>query len=292
MASISGARLRACLNLESAASSRPRTAILWLGTDNGLVRFNGTTFTAFTVETGSLRDNEVWAIQEDDEGGLWIGTYGGGLTLYKQGQFRTFTTADGVPDDVKMLDKDREGNIWIATANGAARYSHGVFTQFTTRDGLTDNSVTAICANSSQGVLVASGATLHRLVDGKFQSVNGLVEKGDGQISHLLSASDGSVWLGFPGLVKRWKDGAVTAYRWPHNLSPRINQLHEDRHGTLWVAMEEGVSRLRNGQFEAVPLGDGETNLGSCTVSTRIEREISGSDSNRTDSGDCGPGNS
>src|SRR5450432_1876947 len=68
---------------------------LWLGTDNGLVRFNGTTFTAFTVETGSLRDNEVWAIQEDDEGGLWIGTYGGGLTLLKEGRFRTFTTEIG-----------------------------------------------------------------------------------------------------------------------------------------------------------------------------------------------------
>lgn len=236
---------------------------LWLGTDNGLVRFNGATFTAFTVETGSLRDNEVWAIKEDDEGGLWIGTYGGGLALYKQGQFRTFTTADGVPDDViTKLDKDREGNIWISTANGAARYSHGVFTQFTTRDGLTDNSVSAICANSSQGVLVATGVTLHRLVDGKFEKVSGLVEKADGQINHLLSARDGSVWLGFHGRVKRWKDGGVTTYGWRHNLSPRINQLHEDPRGTLWVAMEQGVGRLRDGQFETVPLGEGETNLG------------------------------
>lgn len=58
-----------------------RDGYLWLGTDNGLVRFNGAGFTAFTVETGSLQDNEVWALQEDDEGGLWIGTYGGGLTL-------------------------------------------------------------------------------------------------------------------------------------------------------------------------------------------------------------------
>ena len=43
---------------------------LWLGTDSGLVRFNGASFTAFTVETGSLRDNEVWALKDDDEGGL------------------------------------------------------------------------------------------------------------------------------------------------------------------------------------------------------------------------------
>jgi signal transduction histidine kinase/ligand-binding sensor domain-containing protein len=240
-----------------------RDGYLWLGTDNGLVRFNGATFTAFTVETGSLRDNEVWAIQEDDEGGLWIGTYGGGLTFYKDGLFKTFTTADGLPDDViRKLDKDREGNIWLTTSNGAARFSHGVFTLFTMRDGLTSNSVSAICANSSQGVLVATGATLHRLVDGKFQVVNGLVGKDDGQISHLLSAGDGSVWLGFHGQVKRWRDGTVSTYAWHHNLSPGINQLREDLQGNLWIATEHGVSRLRDGQFEAVPLGEGEAKLG------------------------------
>jgi ligand-binding sensor domain-containing protein/two-component sensor histidine kinase len=234
---------------------------LWLGTDNGLVRFNGASFTAFTVETGSLRDNEVWAIQEDDEGGLWIGTYGGGLTLFKEGRFRTFTTADGLPDDVvTRLDKDREGNIWLITRNGAGRYSQGIFTRFTTRDGLADDLVTAICADSSQGVLLASGGTLQRLVDGKFLSINGVVEKREGQINNLLSGSDGSVWLGFHGLVKRLKDGVVSTYTWPHNSTPRINQLHEDPQGTLWVAMEQGVSRLRDGKFEAVPLG--ETNVG------------------------------
>ncbi len=240
-----------------------RDGYLWLGTDNGLVRFNGATFTAFTVETGSLGDNEVWGLQEDDDGGLWISTYGGGVTLYKEGRFKTFTIADGLPDDViRKLDKDREGNIWLTSVNGAARYSNGVFTHFTVRDGLTDNSITAICANSSMGVLLAAGGTLHRLVNGKFIAVNGVVEKIDGQLDHLLRGGDGSLWLGFYGKVKQWKDGRVSTYRWPDNLSPRISQLHEDRQGTLWVATEQGVSRLRDGEFETVRLGESKTNPG------------------------------
>jgi ligand-binding sensor domain-containing protein len=175
-----------------------RDGYLWLGTDSGLVRFNGTSFTAFTIETGSLKDNEVSALLEDDDGGLWIGAYGGGLTLLKQGRFRTFTTSDGLPDDVvKKLAKDQAGNIWMATPHGACRYSHGIFTKFTTSEGLSDNFVTSICADSSRGVFVSTVGGLHRFTNEKFELVKGIAEEGDGRIDHLLSGRDGSLWIGF-----------------------------------------------------------------------------------------------
>jgi len=239
-----------------------RDAYLWLGTDNGLVRFNGTSFTAFTVETGSLRDNEVWAIQEDNEGGLWIGTYGGGVTLYKNGSFKTFTTADGIPDDVVTeLSKDSDGSIWLGTARGAARYSNGTFTQFTTADGLTENLVTALCANSPEGVLVATGRTLQRLVDGKFVAVPGIVEPGDGQLDHMIKSRDGSLWLGFRNaVIKKWTRGSIKT--WHKNLTQRISQLYEDSDGILWVALREGVAKLEGENFETVPLGEEEINAG------------------------------
>ncbi|HKE58408.1 MAG TPA: two-component regulator propeller domain-containing protein [Pyrinomonadaceae bacterium] len=240
-----------------------RDAYLWLGTDYGLVRFNGTSFTAFTVETGSLRDNEVWAIQEDDEGGLWVGTYGGGLTLLKGGVFKTFTTADGLPDDVVTeLSKDREGNIWLGTPRGAARYSHGVFTQFTTADGLAENSITAICADAA-GVWLATSSNLHRFINGKISVIKGVIETSDGQLDHLAKSRDGSIWLGFRNaVIKKWKDGHLTTFTTRENPTQRINQLYEDSEGTLWVALRDGVARLRDAKFEPVSLGDGNTGLG------------------------------
>jgi ligand-binding sensor domain-containing protein len=110
-----------------------RDGYIWLGTDNGVVRFNGANFTAFTVETGSLKDNEVWALQEDNENALWIGTYGGGLTRLKNG---AFTTADGLPDDViTQIDKDLAGNLWISTRGALVKYERGHFTTFTRPEG-------------------------------------------------------------------------------------------------------------------------------------------------------------
>jgi signal transduction histidine kinase/ligand-binding sensor domain-containing protein len=246
--------------------AQTRDGYLWLATDNGVVRFNGASFTAFIVEPGGPRDNEVWALQEDDEGGLWIGSYGG-LTLLKGGRFTTFTRANGLPDDVvTMLDKDREGNIWIATPAGAARYSRGSFTKFTTEGGLPNNDVTALCADSPFGVLIATRTKLSRFANGKFQTVDGLVAEGDGQIEHLLCGRDGSLWIAFHNaVIKRWKDGALATYTRHHNLTPHIYGLHEDSQGVLWVALQQGLYQLKSGKFEPVPLGAKGAGLGVIT---------------------------
>ena len=60
---------------EGFAQSRVRAIVqtrdgyIRLGTDGGLVRFNVDSFTTFTTQTGALKNNEVWALQEDGAGG-------------------------------------------------------------------------------------------------------------------------------------------------------------------------------------------------------------------------------
>ena len=247
---------------------------IWLGADGGAVRFNGASFTAFTVETGSLKDNEVWALREDDEHALWIGTFGGGLTRLKDGRFHTFTTADGLPDDVvTRIEKDSSGDLWIATASGFARYSHGRFIRVEAPAGSTGATRETMCAHSPRGVFAATASEVFHLSGGRWEPLGGLVRPGDGSIDKLTCAADGSFWIGFSGgAIKNWKNGRIDSFT-PQPGSPtQVTLLYEDPAGGVWAALGRTIYRLRNGRFEQVRLGDEGRDL-STVYSMYVDRE-------------------
>ena len=64
---------------------------LWVGTSEGLARFDGARFTVFDrSNTPALQDNGILTLRLTRDGTLWIGTEGGGLLSYKTGTFRAF----------------------------------------------------------------------------------------------------------------------------------------------------------------------------------------------------------
>jgi len=74
-----------------------------------------------TANSG-LRDNYVTALLEDRNGGVWIGTYGGGVSRYFEGTWQTFSTESGSLGDNDVTDEllleDRAGGVWVGTYEG------------------------------------------------------------------------------------------------------------------------------------------------------------------------------
>ncbi|MEO8352004.1 MAG: two-component regulator propeller domain-containing protein [Chthoniobacteraceae bacterium] len=93
---------------------------LWVGTRGGLSRFDGVRFTNYGLADG-LKGLLIMDLREDGQGGLWIGTLGGGLSHWSNGVISTLTTADGLAhNDVMALATADDGGLWVGSKGGAA----------------------------------------------------------------------------------------------------------------------------------------------------------------------------
>ena len=121
---------------------------VWLGTLNSgvaKISLSGELLGRFTTNTQpALNKNKVNALYEDKEGGLWVGTFGGGINYLSSGanEFRVLDRSSGLADEniVAMLP-DKNGFLWIATYKGLCSFelSTGKVRNYFTGDGLSHN---------------------------------------------------------------------------------------------------------------------------------------------------------
>ncbi len=86
---------------------------LWVGTKGGLARFDGVRFTNYGLADG-LKALTIMDLLDDGQGGVWIGTLGGGLSHWSNGAISTLTMADGLAhNDVMALALADDGGLWV-----------------------------------------------------------------------------------------------------------------------------------------------------------------------------------
>jgi ligand-binding sensor domain-containing protein len=107
---------------------KDRYGFMWFSTDDGLNRYDGYNFVIYRHDPKNKRSlpvNDITVLLEDSSGNLWIGTSGGGLSLYDRNS-ESFTNFASVKDDARTLSsadinsifQDKEGNIWVGTYSG------------------------------------------------------------------------------------------------------------------------------------------------------------------------------
>ncbi len=98
------------------------TGALWIGTDNGLVKKDNNSINQYFTEDG-LPLNAIWAIDEDNNQNVWIGTYGGGVAKFKNNLFTTINTSSGLVNNeiVSLFSKDTL--VYIGTSDGLSVFN-------------------------------------------------------------------------------------------------------------------------------------------------------------------------
>jgi PAS domain S-box-containing protein len=226
---------------------------IWVGTVEGLARFDGVRFTIFNKSnTLEIKNNSISTLYEDRQGNLWIGT-SGGLNRLKDGKFSSYTTEDGLSyDDILSICGDKKGNIWIGTQKGLNCMKDGIFTIYTTKDGLFNNKVSALGLDRKGALWIGTPEGLNRLHDGKitgYTTKDGLSEN---SMSYIYEDKAGNLWIATFNGLNRLKDGKFTHYTTKDGLSNNVVlSIYEDRAGSLWIATMGGLNRLRNGIFTA-----------------------------------------
>ena len=133
---------------------------LWLGTEEGLTRFDGVEFTTYNhANTPALPSDYVQALAVDRDGALWIGT-DSGLAEFRpssaageNGTFLTMTTADGLSsNNITVLWEGSDGAVWAGTPKGLDRIFSGHVQPWRGSGALANAAVTAI-VGSTDGML-------------------------------------------------------------------------------------------------------------------------------------------
>jgi signal transduction histidine kinase/ligand-binding sensor domain-containing protein len=104
---------------EVMALAQTNDGYLWVGSTDGLFRFNGVTFENYQPENGTLESKAIATLYADPQGGLWIGYLRGGASFLRSGAVTNYSAGDGFPlGRVRSIVRDWSGRVWVAAPGG------------------------------------------------------------------------------------------------------------------------------------------------------------------------------
>ncbi len=229
-----------------------RNGSIWFATWEGIIRYDGKSFTNFTNKEG-LRRFHVFSVLEDKSGNIWFGTIGAGVYRYDGKSFTNFTTKEGlVHDSIGCIYEDKNGNIWFGTQGGASCYDgknlptgQPNFRNFTTNEGLTDNDINSIIEDKAGKLWFgtrgdacyydASPAGRQGKTFTKFTNKEGVAFV---NVRSIIEDKEGNIWLGGNDGLWRYDGSSLpTGQAGFTNFTTNfVGYIYEDKKGNIWTS--------------------------------------------------------
>ncbi|WP_081610425.1 sensor histidine kinase [Mariniradius saccharolyticus] len=267
-----------------------RFGYVWIGTINGLARYDGYSFKRFYQnpnDPGSIKGLVVWSIFEDSKGRIWVGSQAGVLNLYHPStqSFRNFTYGDlfdseaNVEAGIVDIVEDKSGRIFFGLTSTYGESITSTVLYFDEKEeklknvpaskGLTINNVKSMAADSEGGIWVSCWSGLHKLdSSGTLVDINPQLDAGSVFLSdefdtQLRGDDYGNVWgVTNVGRLFRIDVGTnrleiVAAAGDLGNYF--FNNLVIDRNGTIWLGTDRGIFKFDPKTKEMIGLDDTES---------------------------------
>lgn len=249
---------------------------IWIGTAGGLQKFDGYNFTTFKQDynnvNSKIQENVVRHITETSDGTILIGTRGGGISRYKNGNLLSpirHNPKDNnslINDYVEDILEDKEGGLWIATREGLDYLKNGQFTHFkhikNDLTSLSNNNVFSLCLDHQNNLWVGTVNGLNKYIgNNKFQryinnknilkelvSDNQDTNSELGFIHDIILDSKNNLWIAkINGGIEKINLSSleISHFQYNENISNSLGSniplaLTEDFSGNIWASMWGG----------------------------------------------------
>lgn len=224
-----------------------KRGLLWFGTANGVLYFDGENFKSITTKQG-LASNNMQSITVDKQGNLWFSTYGQGANLFTDNSLHFCTTSQGlINDEVTSFTRDKNHNLWIGTNNGISI--------------LTPQNLRTKSENNIRHV--SPGLINKNVVNNHFNFQNYSFKEGTSgnQIRNIFADQSGNIWVStsdygvskFNSNIDPTKKNktsfnqltSIENYTTDNGLlSNNTRAVLEDRVGNFWIVNYGGISKL------------------------------------------------
>jgi signal transduction histidine kinase/ligand-binding sensor domain-containing protein len=252
---------------------------LWLGSEFGLLRFDGVQAAAWTPPGGRLPSNNITTLLVTRDGTFWIGTTKG-LASWKDGKLTTYSELNAIR--IFALLEDRTGTVWVATdeprifkenvgpinADSAGKFWVGLEeSSGKWKSGRPDSfeapgpefGLPPLGQYEKSALLMSGDRRVPGPVNGPPWGSNALP---------ILRDRDGGVWVGTPdrGLI-HFHQGRTDVFSGTDGLSgDTVTAILQDQEGDIWAVTTNGIDRFREYAVSNISVKQGLSSVNSVAI--------------------------